>query len=83
MSSLHRAARITSHQKKPRRVDAAFLVDGFLARRVSRQQAVDKEPSLVVPWFNRPFVARETPVLHVVGVTVNDKLPDKDVVLAV
>ena len=65
-------------------VDAAFLVvgflygeyTGFLARRV-------KAPSLVVPWFNRPFVAREAPILHVIGVAVNDKLPDKDVLLAV
>ena len=49
---------------------------GFLARRV-------KAPSLVVPWFNRPFVACETPVLHVIGVAINDKLPDKDVALAI
>lgn len=49
---------------------------GFLARRV-------KAPSLVMPWFNRPFVAREAPILHVIGITVDDKLPDKDVSLAI
>ena len=42
-----------------------------------------KAPSLVMPWFNRPFVTRKAPILHVVGVTVNDKLPDKDVLLAI
>lgn len=49
---------------------------GFLARRV-------KAPSLVMPWFNRPFVAREAPILHVIGITVDDKLPDKDILLTI
>ena len=65
-------------------VDAAFLVvgfldgeyTGFLARRV-------KAPSLVMPWFNRPFVARKTPVFHVISIAIDDKLPDKDVSLAI
>ena len=65
-------------------LDTAFLVDGFLAsghtgflaRRV-------KAPSLVMPWFNRPFVAREAPILHVIGITVDDKLPDKDILLTI
>ena len=42
-----------------------------------------KAPSLVMPWFNRPFVAREAPILHVIGITIDDKLPDKDVSLAI
>lgn len=53
------------------------------AHRVSRQQADYLTPNLVVPWLNRPFVAREVPILHVIGITVDDKLPDKDILLAV
>ena len=66
------------------RVDAAFLVVGFLDGEYTGFLAkctgflasgCCRTPNLVVPWFNRPFVTRKAPILHVVGVTVNDKLP--------
>ena len=36
-----------------------------------------------MPWFNRPFVARKTPVFHVISIAVDDKLPNNVVSLAI